>query len=139
MTRVIYHGVRGIKKRVPTPKRLLIADDSRAVVDALATTFEAAGWDVVTAADGEEVFRRLAEGQPDALLLDVYMPRLNGADVCRVVKSHPQWKKAFLVLMSSRLGDGEQEVYRRIGADRLLKKPFEPAAALVLVEAALRG
>jgi twitching motility two-component system response regulator PilG/twitching motility two-component system response regulator PilH len=114
-------------------KKLLVADDSRAVVDALATTFEAAGWDVVTAADGEEVFRRLAEGRPDALLLDVYMPRLNGADVCRVVKNHPQWKKAFLVLMSSRLTDGELQMYRRLGADQLLKKPFEPSVALELV------
>jgi CheY-like chemotaxis protein len=138
MTRVIYHGVRGIKKRVTIPRRLLIADDSRAVVDALATTFEAAGWDVVTAADGEEVFRRLAEGQPDALLLDVYMPRLNGADVCRVVKSHPQWRKAFLVLMSSRLGDVEQEMYRRIGADQLLRKPFDPSVALELVTLAIQ-
>ena len=43
-------------------KTVLVADDSRAVVDVLATAFEAAGWDVVTAADGEEVFRRLAEG-----------------------------------------------------------------------------
>ena len=135
---MIYHGVRGIKKQVTIPKRLLIADDSRAVVDALATTFEAAGWDVVTAADGEEVFRRLAEGQPDAVLLDVYMPRLNGADVCRVVKSHPQWRKAFLVLMSSRLGDVEQEMYRRIGADQLLRKPFDPSVALALVTLAIQ-
>jgi DNA-binding response OmpR family regulator len=120
-------------------KSLLVADDSRAMVDALATTFEAAGWDVVTAADGEEVFRRLAEGRPDALLIDIYMPRLNGADVCRVVKSHPQWKKSLLVLMSSRLGDGERAMYQRIGADRLLKKPFEAAAVLELVEAALRA
>ena len=124
---------------MPSRKTVLVADDSRAVVDALATTFEASGWEVVTAADGEEVFRRLTEGRPDALLVDVYMPRLNGADVCRVVKSHPQWKKAFLVLMSSRITDGELEMYRRIGADHLLKKPFEPAAALALVEAALRA
>jgi DNA-binding response OmpR family regulator len=119
-------------------KSLLIADDSRAMVDALATTFEAAGWDVVTAADGEEVFRRLAVRRPDVLLIDVYMPRLNGADVCRVVKSHPQWKKSFLVLMSSRLSDAEQAMYRRIGADQLLKKPFEPAAALELADRVVR-
>jgi DNA-binding response OmpR family regulator len=124
---------------MPPRKTLLVADDSRAVVDALAATFEASGWEVITAADGEEVFQRLAEVRPDALLVDVYMPRLNGADVCRVVKSHPQWKKAFLVLMSSRLGDGEREMYRRIGADHLLKKPFEPGAALALVEAALKA
>jgi twitching motility two-component system response regulator PilG len=120
-----------------TRKTVLVADDSRAVVDALATAFEASGWEVVTAADGEEVFRRLAEGRPDAMLVDVYMPRLNGADVCRVVKSHPEWKKAYLVLMSSRLSEGDQAVYRRMGADHLLKKPFEPAAALALVERAL--
>jgi DNA-binding response OmpR family regulator len=124
---------------MPPPKTVLVADDSRAMVDALATTFEAAGWEVLTAADGEEVFRRLAGGSPDAMLVDVYMPRLNGADVCRVVKSHPQWKKAFLVLMSSRLSDAEQAMYRRLGADQLLKKPFEPAAALALVEAAVRA
>jgi CheY-like chemotaxis protein len=122
-----------------TRKTILVADDSRAVVDALATTFEASGWEVITAADGEEVFQRLAGSRPDALLLDVYMPRLNGADVCRVVKSHPQWKKAFLVLMSSRLADGELEMYRRIGADHLLKKPFDPGVALEVVERAFRA
>lgn len=124
---------------MPSRKTVLVADDSRAVVDALATAFEASGWEVVTAADGEEVFQRLTEVRPDALLVDVYMPRLNGADVCRVVKSHPQWKKAFLVLMSSRITESELEMYRRIGADHLLKKPFEPAVALALVEGALKG
>jgi CheY-like chemotaxis protein len=124
---------------MPNRKTVLVADDSRAVVDALATAFEASGWEVVTASDGEEVFQRLAEVRPDALLVDVYMPRLNGAEVCRVMKSHPQWKKTFLVLMSSRLTDGELDMYRRIGADHLLKKPFEPAAALALIEAAVRA
>jgi twitching motility two-component system response regulator PilG len=124
---------------MPPRKTVLVADDSRAVVDALAMAFEASGWEVVTAADGEEVFQRLTEVRPDALLVDVYMPRLNGADVCRVVKSHPQWKKAFLVLMSSRITESELEMYRRIGADHLLKKPFEPAEALALVEGALKA
>ncbi len=124
---------------MPPRKSILIADDSRAVVDALAMAFEAAGWDVIAAADGEEVFQRLTEVRPDALLVDVYMPRLNGADVCRVVKSHPQWKKAFLVLMSSRITEGELELYRRVGADHLLKKPFEPAVALALVEGAVKA
>jgi CheY-like chemotaxis protein len=120
-------------------KTVLVADDSRAVLDALATAFEASGWEVITAADGEEVFQRLARSRPDALLLDLHMPRVNGAEVCRVVKSHPQWKKAFLVLMSSRLGEDDPEVYRRIGADHLLQKPFDPAVALEVVERALRA
>jgi len=124
---------------MPSRKTVLVADDSRAVVDALATAFEAAGWEVVTAADGEEVFRRLAEVSPAAMLVDVYMPRLNGADVCRLVKGHPAWRRSLLVLMSSRLGDGEEALYQRLGADELLRKPLDPAAVLALVSARVKA
>ncbi|HEX9049605.1 MAG TPA: response regulator [Anaeromyxobacter sp.] len=117
---------------------VLVVDDSQAVLDAVGSAFEDAGWDVTSAADGEEVFRKLAANDPDAILLDIYMPRLNGADVCRLVKAHPHWKKTFLVLMSSRLSDREIDMYRRIGADEVLKKPFDPAHAVALVEKAVR-
>ena len=119
-------------------KTVLIVDDSQAVLDSLGTAFEDAGYDVSAAADGEEVFRKLAANEPDAVLLDIYMPRLNGADVCRLVKAHPHWKKTFLVLMSSRISDREIDMYRRIGADEVLKKPFDPAHAVALVEKAVR-
>ena len=118
-------------------KTVLVVDDSQAVVDAIGAAFEDAGWDVTTAGDGEEVFRKLAASDPDALLLDIYMPRLNGADVCRLVKAHPHWKKTFLVLMSSRISDREVDMYRRLGADEILKKPFDPAHAVALVEKAV--
>ncbi len=118
-------------------KTVLVVDDSPAVIDAVGAAFEDAGWDVASASDGEEVFRKLAATEPDAVLLDIYMPKLNGADVCRLVKAHPHWKKTFLVLMSSRIGDHEVEMYRRIGADEVLKKPFDPAQAVALVEKAV--
>jgi DNA-binding response OmpR family regulator len=117
---------------------VLVVDDSQAVLDALGSAFEDAGWDVTSAGDGEEVFRKLAANDPDAVLLDIYMPRLNGADVCRLVKAHPHWKKTFLVLMSSRISEREMDMYRRIGADEVLKKPFDPAHAVALVEKAVR-
>lgn len=118
-------------------KTVLIVDDSRAVLDALGAAFEDAGYEVTSAGDGEEVFRKLAASDPDALLLDIYMPKLNGADVCRLVKAHPHWKKTFLVLMSSRISDREMDMYRRIGADEILKKPFDPDHAVALVEKAI--
>ncbi len=120
-------------------KTVLVVDDSQAVLDTLETAFEEAGFSVTAAGDGEEVFRRMAQVDPDALLLDVYMPKLNGADVCRLVKAHPHWKKTFLVLMSSRISDREVDMYRRLGADEILKKPFDPAQAVALVEKALAG
>jgi twitching motility two-component system response regulator PilG len=120
-------------------KTVLVVDDSQAIIDALTSAFEDAGYDVVAAMDGEEVFRKMAAADPDALLLDIYMPKLNGADVCRLVKAHPHWKKTFLVLMSSRITDRETDMYRRLGADETLKKPFDPAAVVALVEKAVRA
>jgi twitching motility two-component system response regulator PilG len=118
-------------------KTVLIVDDSRAVLDALGAAFEDAGYEVQSASDGEEVFRKMTAADPAALLLDIYMPKLNGADVCRLVKAHPHWKKTFLVLMSSRISDREIDMYKRIGADEILKKPLDPDHVVALVGKAL--
>jgi CheY-like chemotaxis protein len=118
-------------------KTVLVVDDSAALLDALTAAFEEAGYDVATAVDGEEVFRKMATTDPDALLLDIYMPKINGAEVCRLVKSHPHWKKTFLVLMSARVSDQEMETYRRIGANEILRKPFDPEVAVRVVAKAV--
>lgn len=118
-------------------KTVLVADDSRAVLDALATAFGEAGWEVAAASDGADVFRKLSALDPQAVLLDLYVPDLNGADMCRLVKAHPHWKKIFLVVMSSRIGDAEMGMYRRLGADAVLKKPFDPEHVVALATRAL--
>ncbi len=118
-------------------KTVLVVDDSVALLDALTAAFEEAGYDVATAVDGEEVFRKLATVDPDALLLDIYMPKINGAEVCRLVKSHPHWKKTFLVLMSARVSEQEMETYKRIGANEILRKPFDPEVAVQVVAKAV--
>ena len=119
------------------PKTVLIVDDSATLLDALTGAFEDAGYEVGFAVDGEEVFRKMATLDPDALLLDIYMPKINGADVCRLVKTHPHWKKTFLVLMSARISEREIEMYRRIGANEIMRKPFEPSVAVEIVRSAI--
>lgn len=114
-------------------KTVLIVDDSAALLDALSGAFEEAGFEVATAADGEEVLRKLAEVEPAAVLVDVYMPKLNGADVCRLLKAHPHWRRVFLVLMSGRIAEREVDTYRRLGADEVLRKPFESDVAVACV------
>ena len=118
-------------------KTVLIVDDSTAQIESLSGAFEEAGYAVATATDGEQVFRKLAQVGPEALILDVYMPRLNGADVCRLVKAHPHWRRTFLVLMSGRISETELETYRRIGADDVLRKPFDPEDAVARVARAI--
>jgi twitching motility two-component system response regulator PilG len=118
-------------------KVVLLVDDSTATLDALTAAFEDAGYEVGLARDGEEVLRRMAAVDPAALLIDIFMPRLDGAEVCRLVKAHPHWKKTYLLLMSARVSDREMETYRRIGADEVLRKPFEPAVAVAAVRGAI--
>jgi len=120
-----------------TKRTILIVDDSTVLLDQLSAAFRDAGFEACHAVDGEEVFRKITAFDPDALLLDVYMPKINGADVCRLVKAHPHWKKIYLVLMSARMSDKEIEAYKRMGADQFLKKPFDPAQAVKLVTDAL--
>jgi twitching motility two-component system response regulator PilG/twitching motility two-component system response regulator PilH len=114
-------------------KKVLVVDDSPAVVDSLTGALEDAGYEVGSATDGEEVFRKMAALDPDALLLDVYMPKINGADVCRLIKAHPHWKKTWLVIISARISDSEIDMYKRIGANDILKKPFDPQVAVQAV------
>ncbi|MHB1844415.1 MAG: response regulator, partial [Deltaproteobacteria bacterium] len=70
---------------------------------------------------------------------DIYMPKINGADVCRLVKAHPHWKKTYLVLMSARMSDKEADTYRRLGADEVLKKPFDPSVAVSQIQKGLEA
>lgn len=118
-------------------KTVLIVDDSAAMVDRLSAAFEDAGYGVGTASDGEEVFRKLAALEPALLFLDVYMPTLDGAEVCRLVKAHPHWKKIHVVLMSARIAPNEVATYQAIGADEILRKPFEASAAVALANRVL--
>jgi DNA-binding response OmpR family regulator len=122
------------------PQRtVLLVDDSTALLEALRVAFEEAGFVVAHAIDGEEVFRKITAFNPDAVLLDIYMPKINGADVCRLLKAHPHWKKIFLVLMSARMSEKEIETFKRMGADDFLKKPFEPRDAVRLLSESLRA
>jgi twitching motility two-component system response regulator PilG/twitching motility two-component system response regulator PilH len=114
-------------------KKVLIVDDSASLLGALVAAFDEAGYEVGEARDGEEVFRKLSALDPDAVVLDVYMPKLSGAEVCRLVKAHPHWKKTWLVIMSSRITDREIDDFRKLGANEILRKPFDPAVAVAAV------
>ena len=115
-------------------KSVLIVDDSATLLDWVSSALEDAGYRVRTASDGEEVFRKLGSLEPAVVFLDVYLPKLDGAEVCRIIKAHPHWKKTYLVLMSARITGQEIDGYRALGADEILRKPFDASAAVSIVD-----
>jgi twitching motility two-component system response regulator PilG len=127
---------RGEDARKPA---VLIVDDSTAQLEALTPAFEAAGFEVGYAIDGEEVFRKLSSLDPVAVLLDVYLPGIDGSEVCRLLKSHPAWKKSYLLVMSARLTAEDEATFKRLGAEAILRKPFAPEAAVAAIQAGLKA
>jgi two-component system response regulator MprA len=117
--------------------RVLVVDDERAVRDSLRRALELEGYDVELAADGEEALERLAQnGEPDAVVLDILMPRMDGLEVCRRLRREGH---SLPVLMLT----ARDEVENRVagldaGADDYVTKPFALEELLARLRALLR-
>ncbi|HNX68909.1 MAG TPA: hybrid sensor histidine kinase/response regulator [Candidatus Omnitrophota bacterium] len=87
-------------------KRILIVDDSALVRDMYKTQIEEAGYEVITAEDGVAAINNAFLNSPDLILLDVQMPKINGYQVCRLLKDHPLTKDIPIVIMTAREARG---------------------------------
>src|SRR6266536_3696897 len=116
--------------------RILVVEDDRAVQKALKRLFEAEGYSVQIAPDGNaavEVFRAAA---PSAVVLDLRLPGLSGREVCREIKQH---SPAIPIIVLSATSDVSDKVLLlELGADDYVTKPFSPRELLARVRAALR-
>jgi two-component system response regulator MprA len=117
--------------------KILVVDDERAVRDSLRRALELQGYEVELAADGAEALAQLeANGQPDAILLDILMPGIDGVEVCRRIR---QSGNAVPVLMlTARDAVGDRVSGLDAGADDYVVKPFALEELLARVRALLR-
>ena len=116
-------------------RTILIVDDDAGIRRLIAATLEdVSGYRMTEAGDGEEAVERARQVQPSIVFLDIDMPRLNGIETCRRLKSEPVTADATVVMLT---GDSDQEAEleaRRAGADLFLTKPFSPLHLLRLVD-----
>src|SRR5204863_1786415 len=118
--------------RVPVPK-VLIADDSPLVLRVIEKMLAAAGYSVLTARDGlEAIEKAMAEGV-DLVILDVMMPRMNGYQACRILKTEPSTKSVPVVILTSKDQAGDRFWGLETGADYYITKDSEPHRILDLV------
>ncbi len=115
-------------------KKILIADDNEHVRESLAFILEDEGYAMWIAKDGAEALRKAREIAPDILILDIMMPEMSGYEVCRTLKSDPNLKKIFVLMLSAKGQATEKERGNEVGADEYFEKPFSPSEIVARIK-----
>jgi two-component system response regulator MprA len=116
--------------------RILVADDERAVRDSLRRVLEAEGYDVVLASDGSTALETFTTHKPDAAVVDVMMPSLDGLEVCRRVRA--AGNETPILMLTARRDVSDRVAGLDAGADDYLPKPFSIDELLARLRALLR-
>ena len=121
-----------------TPPRVLIVDDTPANVHILQARLAAHGYDIVTASDGEEALAAVPAAQPDLILLDVMMPKLDGFEVCRRLRADASIPFIPIIMVTAKSDPKDIVAGLEAGGDEYLTKPVDQAALVARVKSMLR-
>lgn len=119
-------------------KHILVVDDDRNLRKIIQTNLELAGYDVTTAANGEDALRALDGLQPDLIVLDVMMPLMDGYEVARRVRRHPANTHVPIIMLTAKSEVEDKLAGFEAGADDYITKPFGPQELLARVKAKIR-
>jgi two-component system, OmpR family, KDP operon response regulator KdpE len=114
---------------------ILVVDDEPRYARWITVNLKASGYRVLTAADGESALEVAARDQPDLILLDIGLPKLDGLEVCRRVR---EFSIVPIIMLTARAAEADRVAGLDAGADDYLAKPFGPPELLARVRAALR-
>ncbi len=105
--------------------KILVVDDSPTYLKMTCQPLTEQGYEIVTAADGEEALQKAKSEKPALAVLDVVMPKLNGFKVCRKIKSSPDLKNIKVILCTSKNQESDKFWGEKQGADAYIVKPFD--------------
>ncbi|MBM3157707.1 MAG: response regulator transcription factor [Chloroflexi bacterium] len=115
--------------------RILVVDDEKRIINFLRTKLKASGYEVLTAADGFEALEQVQAQEPDLILLDVLMPRMDGFETLKRVRS---FCSTPVIVLSAKGSDVDKIKGLGLGADDYLPKPFNPDELIARIEAIKR-
>lgn len=119
-------------------KTILIADDEIDIVETLKFMLETEGFNVLTAYDGEEALSKAKNNNPDIILLDVMMPKINGYKVSRLLKFDKKFQNIPIIMLTARSQEEDKMIGEETGADEYVTKPFEFVELLEIINSYLQ-
>jgi DNA-binding response OmpR family regulator len=121
------------------PFRVLLVDDDPVIVRLLEVNFRLEDFHVRTASNGEEALEKAVEERPDAVVLDVMMPGLDGWEVCARLREDPSLADVPVIFLSARAQDDDRSHGYALGVVEYVTKPFDPAELIEVVRRHLVG
>ena len=118
---------------------VLVADDDADIVRFVEVNLRLEGFQVVTARDGQEALTKALDLQPDVVLLDVLMPRIDGYTVCARLRADDRGAAIPVILLTANFISADREVARHAGADDFVVKPFDPCELMTRVKELARA
>ena len=123
------------KEERKTGYRILIADDDMNVHQSLNTYFKREGFQTLSAYDGEAALEMARKSQPDMILLDIMMPKMDGLEVCREIR---RASNVPIIMLTAKCEEFDKLLGLELGADDYITKPFSPREVLARVKTVLR-
>jgi two-component system response regulator MprA len=105
-------------------ERILIVDDEAPVADLLEQALRQEGYEVTRAEDGMDAMNRIQAFEPDVVVMDVMMPRLDGVQTTRLLRRNRNFRDVVIVALSARTDQPARDAMREAGADLYMRKPF---------------
>ena len=115
--------------------KILIVDDEKEIRDLIEIYLKSEGYETLKAADGEEALNILNREDPDLIILDIMMPKMNGIDACLKIREERQMP---IIMLSAKSEDVDKILGLNMGADDYLTKPFNPLELVARVKSQLR-
>jgi DNA-binding response OmpR family regulator len=116
-------------------QKILVVDDELEIVKVVRAYLEQSGFRVITASDGQQALAVFRHEQPDLIMLDLSLPKLDGLDVCRAIRRD---SNVPIIMLTARVEETDRLIGLEIGADDYITKPFSPREVVARVRTVLR-
>jgi twitching motility two-component system response regulator PilH len=125
--------------RLKNMSTVLVVEDSPTQRELIIDTLKSSGLKVTVANDGMEALEYMQVSCPDIVVLDIVMPKMNGYEVCRKLKTDPKTQNVPVIMCSSKAEEFDRYWGMKQGADAYIVKPFQPKELVATIKQLLRG
>jgi DNA-binding response OmpR family regulator len=117
-----------------TTKKILVVDDEPDVASLLTLMLKSQGYNVISAGDGQEALEKARSENPDLILLDIMLPRLDGYKVARMLKFDENFSHIPIIMLTAKIQERDRQTGLEMGANDYVTKPFDTAALLAKIK-----